>query len=145
MMPQIIGKSGAAGVLLHFHQPPLRIDGQWMNNIRKMWRHPVGDADRWNIACYIGSYRALPASVNRLADAGLEPYVMADYSGVLLHGISEAEGMGLFGEMAGEKQGSNAGPVIEELKAACAHHSANLDLLATGFYHPLFHPAATPR
>lgn len=139
----VIGKSGAVGVLLHFHQPPLRIEGRWMNNIRKMWRHPAGDADRWNIACYIGSYRALPLSVNRLGDAGLAPRVMADYSGVLLHGLCEAEEMGLFGEMAAEKPGSNAGPVVAELRAAARRE--HLDCLATGFYHPLFHPAATPR
>ena len=143
-MQAIIGKTGAVGVLLHFHQPPLKIGGEWMNNIRKMWQHPVDDADRWNIACYIGSYRALPLSVNLLCDAGLNPYVMADYSGVLLHGLSEAEGMGLFSEMAAEKSGSEAGPVIAELQAASEHHPRNLDLLATGFYHPLFHPKATP-
>ncbi len=141
----VIGKNGAVGVLLHFHQPPLKIEGNWMNNIRKMWCHPVADADKWNIACYIGSYRALPHCVNQLRAAGLEPYVMGDYSGVLLHGLSEAEGMGLFAEMAAEKGGSEAAPVISELRAAVTNHPSSIDLLATGFYHPLFHPAATPK
>jgi hypothetical protein len=141
----IAGKSGAVGVLLHFHQPPLKIDGEWQNNIRKMWQHPHDDADRWNIACYIGSYRALPASVNGLSRIGLRPRIMADFSGVLLHGLVEAEKLGLFEEMAREKSGSNAGPVVEELAAACRDRPEALDLLATGFYHPLFHPAATPK
>lgn len=141
----MIGKSGAVGVLLHFHQPPLKIEGKWMNNIRKMWLHPVGDADRWNIACYVGSYRALPLSVNRLSDEGFQPRLMADYSGILFHGLCEAEAMGLCDGMAAEKSGSHAGPVTPELKAASDHHAESLELLATGFYHPLFHPAATPR
>jgi len=141
----LAGKEGAVGVLLHFHQPPINMDGMWMSNIKKMWQKPVDDADKWNIACYVGSYRALPKSVCDLANASFNPYVMADYSGILLYGINEAESEEIFTQMAQEKQGSQAGNIISELRCCDEQHPYHLELLATGFYHPLFHPAVTPK
>lgn len=140
----IMDKRACVALVLHHHQPYLFVDGQRMSNVAKMWTSP-DDQQRWNVACYVGSYAELPRVVMRLSDEGYNPAVMADFSGSLLMGLAEAEASGVTAAMAADKAGSNAAPVIPALREALSRHGRRLELLATGIHHPLFHPAATPK
>ncbi len=140
-------KRAVVCINLHHHQPFLFIDnGKRVSNIRKMWQYAGNDdQQRWNAACYVGSYRELGKSVNLLVNEGYEPRIMADFTGSLLKGLKEAEDDGLLGEMSIEKGGSRAGNVISELRRATGLPSPHLEMTATGIHHPLFHPDATPK
>lgn len=141
------GKRGLICINLHHQQPFLFINsGKRVSNIKKMWQYAGGDdQQRWNVACYVGSYRELGRSINLLVNEGYEPRIMADFTGSLLKGLKEAEDEGILNQMSIEKQGSRAGNVISELRKAIKFPSSYLEMTATGIYHPLFHPDTTPK
>ncbi len=140
----IMTKRACAALMLHHHQPCLFVEGRLVSNLAKMWRSG-DDQQRWNVACYVGSYAELPRAVMGLAAEGANPAVMADFSGSLLLGLAAAEREGTINQMAAEKEGSRAAKVLGALREALRRHPGRLELLATGYHHPLFHPAATPR
>ncbi|MFH0809259.1 MAG: hypothetical protein V2A77_02125 [Pseudomonadota bacterium] len=140
----IMEKQACVSLMLHHHQPFLLLEGKRVSNLAKMW-HSTDDQQRWNVACYVGSYAELPRLAGALAAEGFNPAVMADFSGALLLGLEEAEGDGTISAMAGEKGGSRAAGVLPALRQTLESHPGRLELLATGYHHPLFHPAATPK
>ena len=140
----IMDKQACVCLMLHHHQPYLFEGGRRLSNVAKMWLAD-DDQQRWNVACYVGSYAELPRCVMGLAAEGLSPAVMADFSGSLLLGLEEAERDGLIAAMAAEKGGSRAAEVLGALREAVSRYPRRLELLATGLHHPLFHPAATPK
>ncbi len=140
----IMEKQACVSLVLHHHQPYLFAEGRRLSNVAKMWFSP-DDQQRWNVACYVGSYAELSRVVMGLAGEGFAPAAVADFSGSLLLGLEEAEREGVIAQMAAEKDGSRAAEVLAPLRAAQWRHPGRLELLATGYHHPLFHPAATPK
>jgi hypothetical protein len=82
----------AAAIALHMHQPLIPAGGSDLrtaaiiSNLQYMMEHKdVGD--NHNAPVFHWCYRLMGEFVPQLIDEGLEPRVMLEYSGTLLHGL----------------------------------------------------------
>ena len=84
--------AGASAIALHMHQPliPAGSDdlrnAAIISNLQYMMQHP-GIGDNHNAAVFGTCYRRMGEFIPQLLAEGLEPRVMLDYSGTLLHGL----------------------------------------------------------
>lgn len=84
----------AFAIGLHMHQPLIPAGGsdlptaRIISNLQYMMEHPeVKDAH--NAPLFIGCYRRMGQIIPKLVNEGLQPRVMLDYSGCLLHGLRQ--------------------------------------------------------
>jgi hypothetical protein len=84
----------AAAIALHMHQPLIPAGGSDLrtaaiiSNLQHMMEHQdVGD--NHNAPVFRWCYKRLGEFVPRLVDEGLEPRIMLEYSGTLLHGLRQ--------------------------------------------------------
>jgi len=88
------GVQSAFAIALHMHQPLIPAGGEdlrtaaLISNLQYMFEHPeIGD--NHNAAMFRWCYRRMGEFIPRLIDEGLQPRVMLEYSGTLLHGLRE--------------------------------------------------------
>jgi hypothetical protein len=81
-------------ISLHMHQPLIPAGGKDLrtagiiSNLQYMMEHPeVKDAH--NAPVFVWCYRRMGQIIPELVDRGLQPRVMLDYSGCLLHGLRQ--------------------------------------------------------
>ena len=86
------GIGSACAIALHMHQPLIPAGGEdlrtapLISNLQYMFEHPdIGD--NHNAAVFRWCYRRMGEFIPELVDAGLQPRVMLEYSGTLLHGL----------------------------------------------------------
>ncbi len=86
------GIDSACAIALHMHQPLIPAGGedlgtaQLISNLQYMQEHPdIGD--NHNASVFRWCYRRMGEFVPQLIDEGLQPRVMLEYSGTLLHGL----------------------------------------------------------
>ena len=86
------GIDSACAIALHMHQPLIPAGGgdlrsaALIGNLQDMEAHPdIGD--NHNAAVFRWCYRRMGEFVPQLIDEGLQPRVMLEYSGTLLHGL----------------------------------------------------------
>jgi hypothetical protein len=102
--------ASASAIALHMHQPLIPAGGDDLrhaaiiSNLQYMMEHP-GIGDNHNAPVFRACYRRMGEFIPQLLAEGLEPRVMLDYSGTLLHGLRR---MGL-------------DDVIDALKAITCH------------------------
>jgi hypothetical protein len=82
----------AATIALHMHQPLIPAGGDDLptaaiiSNLQDMLAHPqVGD--NHNAGAFLSCYKRMGEFIPQLLQEGLEPRVMLEYSGTLLHGL----------------------------------------------------------
>ena len=86
------GVAGACAIALHMHQPlipdpdqPLA-DAEIISNLKYMMNNP-DDGDNHNATVFHSCYKRMGEFIPKLVDEGIQPRVMLDYSGTLLHGL----------------------------------------------------------
>ncbi len=83
-----------AAVALHMHQPLIPAGGaelksaKLISNLQLMFENP-GIGDNHNAAPFAWCYQRMGEFIPRLIEEGKEPRVMLEYSGQLLHGLSQ--------------------------------------------------------
>jgi hypothetical protein len=82
----------AATIALHMHQPLIPAGGDDLptaaiiSNLQDMLAHPqVGD--NHNAGVFLSCYKRMGEFIPQLLEEGMEPRVMLEYSGTLLHGL----------------------------------------------------------
>src|SRR5450631_1323671 len=84
----------ACAIALHMHQPLIPAGGgdlrtaETIGNLQWMLANP-GIGDNHNAAVFLWCYKRMAEFVPQLLDEGLQPRVMLEYSGTLLHGLRQ--------------------------------------------------------
>lgn len=84
----------ACAIALHMHQPLIPAGGdeltraRLISNLEYMFEHPH-EGDNHNAAAFLGCYKRMPGFIIELLEAGKAPRVMLEYSGTLLHGLTQ--------------------------------------------------------
>ena len=82
----------ASTIALHMQQPLIPAEGEplteaaLISNLQYMMEHP-GEGDNHNAGVFHQCYKRMGDIIPQLVDQGLQPRVMLDYSGCLLHGL----------------------------------------------------------
>ena len=88
------GVKSAFAIALHMHQPLIPAGGgdlrtaAVISNLQHMFDHPEV-ADSHNASVFLQCYQRMGEIIPDLAAQGLQPRVMLDYSGCLLHGLRQ--------------------------------------------------------
>jgi hypothetical protein len=86
------GIRSACAIALHMHRPLIPAGGEdlrtapLIGNLQYMFEHPDIE-ENYNAAVFRWCHRRMGELIPELADAGLRPKVMLEYSGTLLHGL----------------------------------------------------------
>lgn len=98
------GIKSACVIALHMHQPLIPAGGAELrtagiiSNLQHMLDDP-GSGDNYNATVFYDCYKRIGRIVPELADKGLEPRVMLEYSGTLLWGLQKMRSEDLFEDL----------------------------------------------
>lgn len=129
---------------LHMHQPPIWVgegsSARLTGNLAKMLAGPENSEERWNAGWFARAYVNPARYVLNLAERGLAPRLMLDYSGVLLEELARLSSDGTF---AGTwVQDEALGDVVGLLRQALTDYPEAIEVAGTAYSHCYF--PATP-
>ena len=116
----------ACAIALHMHQPLIPAGGQDLetasiiSNVQYMMEHPEAK-DAHNAPVFVECYRRMGQIIPELVDQGLQPRVMLDYSGCLLHGLRQMGLDDVFADLRRITSDPAYRPCVEWLGSAWGH------------------------
>jgi hypothetical protein len=116
----------AASIVLHMHQPLIPAGGDDLrtaaiiSNLQDMLAHPqVGD--NHNAGAFLSCYKRMGEFIPQLLEEGVEPRVMLEYSGTLLHGLQRMGARDVFDALRPLAQHPDYRRAVEWLGAPWGH------------------------
>ncbi|MEM5791044.1 MAG: glycoside hydrolase [Candidatus Aenigmatarchaeota archaeon] len=124
---------------LHMHQPLIFLGNELKSNLEKMIISK-DSKEAWDGKLIARAYKNPATYIKKLADQGLNPKIMLDYSGILLESLEELGNRNFFDfEISGEKVGN----IIEAFKKILRKYPDCIEFAATAYSHCYF--PATPQ
>lgn len=125
---------------LHMHQPPVWQEGEGgeklVGNLFKMITGPPNSEESWNGRIFARCYKNPARYALRLAEAGLSPRIVLDFSGCLLKEIWELSSSGFLDAL--EVEGERIGNIISLYREVLERFPEVIEVAGTSYFHSYF-------